>query len=83
MAKIPEIHVIPNDEEEEILREQARSHVRPPARQVTPPQAQPQQDVPTSEPQREQPMLIEFADELEREPEQEPHDLPLQQAALR
>ena len=37
----------------------------------------------SSKPQRELPILINFANEIEREPEQEPPDVTAMQAALR
>ena len=77
-----EPHIIPNDEEEEIMidRESLRASLAPRQQQQ---QEQEQQTSETPEVQREQPVLIEFSDELEREPELEPPDVTSKQAALR
>ena len=84
-AQVSEPHFIPDDDEDEMNEKQAsRSEEPEMVRQV---QADDLPDLddatPMSEPQREQPVLIEFSDEVEREPLQEPPDVNSKQAALR
>ena len=77
-----EPHIIPNDEDEE---GEATEQPIPQVRDDTVIASEPEDvDLPTtSEIQREQPVLIEFSDEDEREPEREPPDINSKQAAIR
>ena len=83
-----EVHIIPNDDEEEVTTV-TTTGPWPSARVtedlVSIPRSEIQREQPSffSEPQRELPVLIDFGDEIEREPEQEPTDLTFRQAALR
>ena len=73
------LHIIPNDEEEEIAVAQPSARTIATEEAVTASETQRE----SSESQRE-PVLIDFADELEgEEPDQEPLDITRMQAALR
>jgi predicted RNA-binding protein YlxR (DUF448 family) len=84
-TQFSESHIIPDNEEEE---EGRSSYVSGEREEQEPHLAQQQpmeKDLPStmSETQRELPVLIKFADEIEREPLHEPLDVTSKQAALR
>jgi hypothetical protein len=87
-SNFTESHIIPDDEEEEDVTVGNRVSDSDMEEQVQEPrwltQSSQTDDEPgMSESQREQPVQIEFMDEIEREPLQEPPDVTSKQAALR
>jgi hypothetical protein len=78
------LHIIPNEDEEE---EQASSEDESDDESLVDEEVQPHnenENLPTTSiPQREQPVMIEFSPELDREQIKEPRDVTSKQAALR